>query len=94
MKGYLVGYDDDERYRVYLKEKNTIILSRDVKIEEVSEKCKRRIQILQQDIEQEKDESERKIMLLQRNVKQQEDFESDNQSEEEESEENGIETEV
>ena len=33
-KGYLLGYDGDERYRIYVKEKGTVILSRDVIFEE------------------------------------------------------------
>ena len=41
-KGYLVGYDGDERYRIYIKEKNKVILSRDVSfkrsLENVTEK--------------------------------------------------------
>lgn len=34
IKGYLVGYDGDERYRVYIKEKGMVICSRDVIFEE------------------------------------------------------------
>lgn len=33
-KGYLVGYDGDERYRIYIKETRTVICSRDVIFEE------------------------------------------------------------
>lgn len=38
-KGFLVGYDGDERYRVYLKENHKIILSRDVQFAEISSDC-------------------------------------------------------
>lgn len=37
--------------------------SRDIQFEEVSEKCKRKLQIPQQNVKKEEDESERKIML-------------------------------
>jgi hypothetical protein len=33
-KGYLLGYDGDERYRIYVKETSTVICSRDVVFEE------------------------------------------------------------
>lgn len=33
-KGYLIGYDGDERYRIYVKETRTVICSRDVIFEE------------------------------------------------------------
>ncbi|KFM59342.1 Retrovirus-related Pol polyprotein from transposon TNT 1-94, partial [Stegodyphus mimosarum] len=33
-KGYLLGYDGDERYRIYIKETSTVICSRDVIFEE------------------------------------------------------------
>ncbi|GBN60813.1 hypothetical protein AVEN_256849-1 [Araneus ventricosus] len=35
-KGYLVEYDGDERYRIYIKEKGMVICSRDVVFEEKS----------------------------------------------------------
>lgn len=34
IKGYLVGYDGEERYRIYVPERNNIILSRDVVFDE------------------------------------------------------------
>ncbi|KFM72066.1 hypothetical protein X975_23973, partial [Stegodyphus mimosarum] len=33
-KGYLLGYDGDERYHIYIKETSTVICSRDVIFEE------------------------------------------------------------
>lgn len=39
VKGYLVGYD--ERYRIWLKEENKIILSRDVIFQEKTNKCEK-----------------------------------------------------
>lgn len=34
IKGYLVGYDGDERYRLYVKEDHKVVLSRDVQFKE------------------------------------------------------------
>lgn len=39
IKGYLVGYDGEERYRIYVKEDSKIITSRDVKFQEKPENC-------------------------------------------------------
>ncbi|KPU81756.1 uncharacterized protein Dana_GF21660 [Drosophila ananassae] len=38
-KGYLVGYDGDERYRIYLPEKHKVVVSRDVKFQEKFSNC-------------------------------------------------------
>ncbi|XP_075152156.1 uncharacterized protein LOC142226152 [Haematobia irritans] len=34
IKGYLIGYDSEERYRIYIKESQRIVLSRDVQFNE------------------------------------------------------------
>ena len=34
VRGYLIGYDGDERYHIYIKEARTVICSRDVVFEE------------------------------------------------------------
>ena len=39
VKGYLVGYDGDERYRVWIKGTRSIALSRDVVFEENPIRC-------------------------------------------------------
>ncbi|GBM73101.1 hypothetical protein AVEN_198776-1 [Araneus ventricosus] len=39
VKGYLVGYDGDERYRIWLKEENRVFLSRDVIFQEKPSCC-------------------------------------------------------
>lgn len=39
IKGFLVGYDGNERYRIYVREERKVILSRDVKFEEKCKKC-------------------------------------------------------
>ncbi|GBM34813.1 hypothetical protein AVEN_208020-1 [Araneus ventricosus] len=39
VKGYLVGYDGDERYRIWLIEENRVILSRDVIFQEKPSRC-------------------------------------------------------
>ena len=41
VKGFLVGYDEDERYRIYVKEKAQVILSRDVIFEEKNFGCRK-----------------------------------------------------
>ncbi|GFW24359.1 uncharacterized protein TNCV_606051 [Trichonephila clavipes] len=39
IQGYLVGYDGDERYRIWLKKEHRVILSRDVIFQEKAGKC-------------------------------------------------------
>lgn len=39
VKGYLVGYDGEERYRVYIKEQHKVILCRDVVFQEKLKNC-------------------------------------------------------
>lgn len=52
VKGYLVGYDGDERYRIWVKEENKVILSRDVIFHERPESCKAQVKLPLEDIEQ------------------------------------------
>jgi hypothetical protein len=42
-KGYLIGYDGDERYRVYIKEERSVIVSRDVVFNEKLRDCDKTI---------------------------------------------------
>lgn len=44
-KGYLVGYDGEERYRIYVAERKTVVLSRDVQFEETLHDCTEKISI-------------------------------------------------
>lgn len=39
VKGYLIGYDTEERYRIYVKENHGLLLSRDVKFNERTIHC-------------------------------------------------------
>lgn len=39
MVGYLVGYDGDERYRIYIPEKRDVVVSRDVVFHEKVGNC-------------------------------------------------------
>lgn len=39
IKGHLIGYDTEERYRIYIKENQSVILSRDVTFNEQISKC-------------------------------------------------------
>lgn len=45
LKGYLVGYDTDERYRIFIKEKNKIIFSRDVRFAENHTDCRESLRL-------------------------------------------------
>lgn len=45
VKGYLIGYDGDERYRIWIKEENKIVLSRDVVFQEITKECNRPMQV-------------------------------------------------
>ena len=44
-KGYLVGYDGDERYRVYIKENHEVVVSRDVQFHEKLSECRARVKL-------------------------------------------------
>lgn len=45
VKGYLVGYDGDERYRIYIKEQQKVEISRDVKFQEKVVQCENKNQV-------------------------------------------------
>lgn len=49
IKGYLVGYDGDERYRIYIKKTHSVILSRDVIFQERTGICDNSTEISLQD---------------------------------------------
>ncbi|GBM63102.1 hypothetical protein AVEN_68553-1 [Araneus ventricosus] len=47
LKGYLLGYDCDERYRIWIKETNNVICSRDVVfLEHPMKNCEDAVEIL------------------------------------------------
>ncbi|CAL1681979.1 unnamed protein product [Lasius platythorax] len=58
VKGYLVGYDGDEHYRIWLKEENKIILSRDVIFQEKTGKCEEHVELPFKDAERINDQEE------------------------------------
>ena len=45
IQSYLIGYDGDERYRIYIKEQHKVILSRDVVFREKLKDCKERVEL-------------------------------------------------
>ncbi|GFW16771.1 retrovirus-related Pol polyprotein from transposon TNT 1-94, partial [Trichonephila clavipes] len=49
IQGYLVGYDGDERYRIWLKKEHRVILSRDVIFQEKAGKCDDRTELKLED---------------------------------------------
>ena len=51
VKGYLVGYDGDERYRIYLEEGHKVVLSRDVRFQEKLTDCEEKVRVPFQHIE-------------------------------------------
>lgn len=51
IKGYLVGYDGDERYRIWVKEENKVYLSRDVTFNEQPGECEDRVELPLRDVE-------------------------------------------
>jgi transposase InsO family protein len=53
VKGYLVGYDRDERYRIYIPNDNKVILSRDIQFQERINDCISKIKLPMKDIENE-----------------------------------------
>jgi len=50
VQGYLIGYDGDERYRIYIKNQHKVILSRDVVFQEKLKDCKRRVELPMSDV--------------------------------------------
>lgn len=51
IRGYLVGYDGDERYRIWIKEENKVLLSRDVTFNEIPGQCEEYVKLPMKDIE-------------------------------------------
>ena len=51
VKGYLVGYDGDERYRIWIKDEHKVILSRDVIFQEKPGTCDEHIELPLKDTE-------------------------------------------
>ncbi|GFT42873.1 retrovirus-related Pol polyprotein from transposon TNT 1-94 [Trichonephila clavipes] len=49
IQGYLVGYDGDERYRIWLKKEHRVILSRNVIFQEKAGKCDDRTELKLED---------------------------------------------
>lgn len=58
VKGYLVGYDGDERYRVYLPDQHKVVISRDVIFNETPRDCRKRVPAPLRDVEPENKEEE------------------------------------
>lgn len=50
VKGVLVGYDGDERYRIYIPSDHKVILSRDVQFQERTDECRRKVKLPMKDI--------------------------------------------
>ena len=50
VKGYLVGYDGEEHYRIYIKEQHGVILSRDVVFQEKLQNCKECVELPMSDV--------------------------------------------
>lgn len=53
VKGFLVGYDGDERYRIYIQESHYVILSRDVQFQEKLKECKAEVKLPMKDVQDE-----------------------------------------
>jgi transposase InsO family protein len=53
VKGFLVGYDGDERYRIYVPNDHKVILSRDIQFQERINDCISKIKLPMKDIENE-----------------------------------------
>lgn len=58
IKGYLIGYDNDERYRIYVKEEHKVIVSRDVQFRELTRDCDHEVQLPLKDSHLQKDNTE------------------------------------
>lgn len=84
VKGYLVGYDGDERYRVYVPEGHNIVLSRDIKFHEKFSECAEQVKLPLQDncLENDRSKYEQEEDQTQKNQQDQKDKEENNESEE------------
>ena len=59
VQGHLVGYDGDERYRIYIKEQHKVTLSRDVVFQEKLKNCKRYVELPISDLQSPSEDSNR-----------------------------------
>jgi transposase InsO family protein len=50
VRGYLIGYDGDERYRIYIKEQHKVILCSDVVFQEKLQDCKEHVELPMSDV--------------------------------------------
>jgi hypothetical protein len=50
IQGYLVSYDGDERYRIYINELHNVIISRDVVFQEKLKNCKEYVELPMSDV--------------------------------------------
>jgi hypothetical protein len=79
VKGFLVGYDGDERYRVYIKEEHKVILSRDVVFQETVKDCSECVELPRSAASSSKQETEQEQQTTNREYET--DSESDTESE-------------
>lgn len=88
LKGFLVGYDGDERYRIWISEEHKIMLSRDIQFQERPGDCEKEKETLQlplKDFESEKidDNLEQEKEIGSRNSISQDEFLEDRRESEE-----------
>lgn len=99
-KGYLVGYDGDERYRIWIKEDHKVILSRDVKFLEKPGGCEQEIEVTLKDVNKEQrnenesdKEDEDKDNKRDENEYNEEEIKEENYEDEDDNDETTIDTE-
>lgn len=51
VKGFLVGFDGEERYRIYTPDDHRVILSRDVQFQERLKECERKVELPMKDVD-------------------------------------------
>jgi transposase InsO family protein len=61
IQGYLVGYDGDERYRIYIKEQHKVILSRDVIFQEKIKGCRECVELPMSNISSSAEENSHEV---------------------------------
>ena len=81
IQGYLIGYDGDERYGIYIKNQYKVILSRDVVFQEKLKDCKRRVELPMSDVKSPEPDHE-----VHHEVEQQANVDSESENEEEQAE--------
>ena len=59
IKGYRIGYKNDERYRIYVKEEHKVIISRDVQFHGSTKDCDHKVQFQLKDSYFQKDNTEK-----------------------------------